>query len=1212
MPKAAVASPPRALTAEALRAALPFPTDPDFAEEVVEDFRSEELPGVEEADLVAVLAEFWRFAEERWGEKPALRIRRAKGEGGRDLASDLLEIVQPDAPFLVDTIMGEAAEAGAEVRAMFHPVIEREEGRGKERRSLIQVWLAPLAPERGRLLIERIGEALGDVRTAVADFPAMRALMARTIAELAAAAPGDPAHLAEDLAFLAWMDKGHFVFLGARSYDYPRTSEGGYAAEEPLVQPEGSLGVLRDPTRAVLRRANEPAVLSAALRAHLELAEPVVVAKSNLRSRVHRRVMMDYVGVRRYGEDKKPYGEVRFVGLFTAAAYDEPARDTPLLRRKIAQVMERTGFSKGGHNAVRLANILETFPRDELFQMRAEELFSAAVDILHLSDRPRIKLFVRRDPFDRFVSVILFVPRERYDSRLRARAGEMLAKAFRGSLTAYYPSYTDAPLARVHYIIGLSPGRHPAPDLAALEAEIAAAARTWSDELEESASRQSGGASRFATWREAFPVAYRERWDAAEALADIAVMEGLPGADIAVRAFRQAGDSTLRFRLKLYRRGDAPVPLARVLPILDNMGLSALVEEGFELAPILPSGERDRIWIHEFLLEDERGERLVFSEIKGPFEEAFLAVWRGQAESDGFNRLVLELALLWREAALVRALARWRGQSGLDPTAAVQAAAAAENPKVVRLILELFRTKFDPASGLDLGPRRVAAGEMEGRIEAALQNVASLDADRALRRMAGAVTAMTRTNFYQGSETEPAKDHISFKIASGEVAELPAPRPFAEIFVASPRVEGVHLRMGPVARGGLRWSDRRDDFRTEILGLVKAQQVKNAVIVPVGAKGGFFPKLLPRGADGEAIRTEAIGAYEVFLHGLLDLTDNLDGQGRVAHPPGVIVHDGEDPYLVVAADKGTASFSDIANEVAADFGYWLGDAFASGGSAGFDHKAMAITALGAWEAVKRHFRELGKDIQREDFTVVGVGDMSGDVFGNGMLLSEHIKLLAAFDHRHVFLDPAPDPAASFAERKRLFELASSSWDDYDRALISPGGGVWPRTLKSIPLSEEARALLDLKVEAATPAELICAILKARCELLYLGGIGTYVKARSQSQLEVGDKANDPVRVNGADLRCKVVGEGANLGFTQAGRIEYARAGGRIDTDAIDNSAGVDTSDHEVNIKILTGAAIQAGSLKRADRDRLLHAMTGEVAALVLSHNTAQTLALSLL
>ncbi|HWF00451.1 MAG TPA: NAD-glutamate dehydrogenase [Caulobacteraceae bacterium] len=1182
-----------------------------FLAAVAEDYRPDELASVSLKDLAAALARFWSFGAAFEGGDPAMRLERARGLDGEPLAYDVLEIVQADAPFIVDSVMAEVAEQGVDIRGMFHPLA----GHGDERRSMIQVWLEPISPRRRERLLEGMRVTLADVHQAVDDFPAMLGLMARSIGELMRAAPGDPAILAEDIAFLRWLDDGHFVFLGARNYDYPRTPDGGYAAEEPTYDPDGGLGVLRDATRVVLRRDAEPAVLSVEQRDALATAGPLVVAKSNQRSRVHRRTFLDYIGVRRYGSDGRPSGEVRFVGLFTAEAYDGAARDTPVLRQRISETIAAAGFPAGSHNATRLTHILETFPRDELFQVTPAELLPIARDILHLSDRPRIRLFVRNDPFDRFISILLYAPRERFDERLRKRAAAILEAAWQGELTSATPSYGDAPLARVHFMLRVTPGAHPEPDLQELEAAVAQAARTWHDELETEVRgyiEDGPQAGRLLqTWGAAFPIGYQDRYAASEGLTDLLAADALSGAkgSVSVRAFREPGEGARHFRFKLYRRGNEPARLANVLPILADMGLSALSEEGFE---VTPGDDSSPVWIHEFVVEDEDGEHLSFADVRAPFEDAFPAVWSGETESDGFNRLVLALAISWREAALVRALARYRQQSGLDPSQPVQEAALACYPDVALLILKLFAVRFDPASHASIEERQATAAALAGEIEAALQAVESLDDDRALRRIAGLVGALTRTNFYQTDPHGRPKPYISFKIASREIAELPAPKPFREIFVASPVVEGVHLRMGPIARGGLRWSDRRDDFRTEVLGLVKAQQVKNAVIVPVGSKGGFFPKRLPRGGSAQAIREEAIVAYKVFLCGLLDITDTIDANGKVAHPKDVILHDGDDPYLVVAADKGTASFSDIANGVAQDYGFWLGDAFASGGSAGFDHKAMAITARGAWESVKRHFRELGKDIQTQPTSVIGVGDMSGDVFGNGMLLSKSLQLIAAFDHRHIFIDPAPDPKASWAERQRLYDLPASSWDSYDRALISEGGGVWPRTLKSVPVSPQMAALLDLKVDALSPGELITAILKARAELLYLGGIGTYVKASWQSNLEVGDKANDAIRVNGRELRCKVVGEGANLGFTQAGRIEFALGGGRIDTDAIDNSAGVDTSDHEVNIKILTGMAERAGDLAPADRDPLLAAMTDDVASHVLAHNYDQTLALTLL
>ncbi|MBO9707209.1 MAG: NAD-glutamate dehydrogenase [Caulobacter sp.] len=1183
-----------------------------FVAAVQEDWSAEELPGLDPADVAHALVDFWTYGQDAVGPL-AVRVRRARRADGTDLKSDLLEIVQPDRPFLVDSIMGAIAEQGFSVRAMFHPVVDTPAGR----RSMIQVYLAPVGEDREAALIEAVREALADVHLAVDDFDAMKGLIRRTIEELAGSpAPISEAERAEGLAFLNWLEGDRFVFLGARVYDYPRTSDGGYAAEEPLYQPEGSLGVLRDQTKTVLRRESEPAILSPQVRDHLLLGAPLVVAKSNLRSKVHRRGYMDYVGVRRYGPDGKPSGEVRFVGLFTAEAYETPAHEVPVIRRKVEHVLREAGKDPDSHSGKRLRNILETWPRDELFQIPEEELLAMAMGVLHLYDRPRVRLFARRDPFDRFISVLMFVPRERYDSGVRERAGDLLAKAYEGRVSAYYPSFSDAPLARVHYVIGVTPGRHGEPDLAALEVAVAETARTWDDRFE-AAVRDGGAPGRvaetLARYAGAFPPGYRDQYDAAEALADIAVIDDLAdGEPVRVRAFRRAGDDALTFRFKLYRPG-AAAPLADVLPILEHMGLKALIEDGFKVSPKGIS----KVWVHEFTLRDERGEHLTFDDVKLAFEAAFVAIWSGRAESDGFNRLVLELGVGWREAALVRALARYRQQTGLDPSQGVQEQALSDNPGVTRLILDLFKIKFDPAVRADLSARAEQAKAVEARIVEALQAVESLDADRVLRRIAALVGAIQRTNFYQtGPDGEP-KPYISYKIASRELDDLPAPKPYREIYVSAPHVEGVHLRFGPVARGGLRWSDRRDDFRTEVLGLVKAQQVKNAVIVPVGSKGGFYPKQLPRGGDRDAIQAEAIRAYKTFLSGLLDITDNIDADNRIVPPPAVVAHDGEDPYLVVAADKGTATFSDIANGVAESYGFWLGDAFASGGSVGYDHKVMGITARGAWEAVKRHFRELGKDIQSEPFTVVGVGDMSGDVFGNGMLLSKQTRLLAAFDHRHIFLDPDPDPARSWEERSRMFKLPRSSWDDYDKALISKGGGVFPRTLKQIPLSPEVRAMLDLKAESVTPNELLTAILKARAELLYFGGIGNYVKARWESQADAGDKANDAIRVNGADLRVKVVGEGANLGATQAGRIEFAQvgaggAGGHINTDAIDNSAGVDSSDHEVNIKILTGILERSGEMTREARNALLPTMTDDVAQHVLADNYDQTLALSLM
>ena len=1199
--------------AKALKRKSLSPVQQSFLDQVAADWRAEELPGIAFEELSASLADFWRFAETLTTAEPQIRLVPAKGKGGRDLQLDVLQIVQEDRPFLVDSVMGELADAGLDVRAMFHPVVTL----GDRETSMIAVVLAPVGEDRRAALIEGLKATLEDVRVAVADFAAMGALMRSTARELAASsAPAHAYGLDEYLAFIDWLTADRFVLLGARVYEYPRTADGGYAAEEPVFKSKDSLGVLRDRSRSVLRRASEPAVLTSDLERYLEQAAPLVVAKSNLRSRVHRRANMDYIGVKRYGPDGAAIGEVRFVGLFTLDAYEARADDTPLVRRKVQHVIGRLGENPSAHTAKRLHNIMETYPRDELFQIDEAELYDTAMGVLHLYDRPRVRLFARQDTFDRFVSVLMYVPRDRYDSEIREQAGRMIAAAWGGRVSAYYPNFSAEPLARVHFVIGVTPAEHPQPDVRWLETEIAQQVRTWGDRFETLV--RSGGApvgtvaDLLARYVGAFPAGYRDRYDAGEALTDLAVIEAVsPEAPLRVRAYRQEGDSKLCFRFKLYH-AETAVPLADVLPILENMGLKAMTEDGFAIKRRTPDGERrETIWIHEFELEDARGENLVFADIKEPFENAFTAVWEGRAESDGYNRLVMELGVSWREASLMRAFARHRQQSGLDPSQSVQTASLSAYPGVARLILDLFRIKFDPAIHSDIAARAEQAEKVFAEIMDALQAVESLDTDRVLRRLALLVQAMVRTNYYQTGPDGQPKPYISFKIKSRDLIDLPAPKPYREIFVCSPRVEGVHLRFGPVARGGLRWSDRRDDFRTEVLGLVKAQQVKNAVIVPVGAKGGFYPKQLVRGASADDTRAEAVAAYKVFLCGLLDITDNLDAKGKTVRPESVIAHEDDDPYLVVAADKGTATFSDIANGVAGDYGFWLGDAFASGGSAGYDHKVMGITAKGAWEAVKRHFRELGKDIQTEPFTCIGVGDMSGDVFGNGALLSKAMKLVAAFDHRHIFIDPNPDPKTSWIERKRMFDLPRSSWADYNKAVISKGGGVFPRTSKTVPLSPEIRTLLEIDDKELAPSDLIKAILKAKAELLYLGGIGTYIKAPSESHADVGDKANDAVRVDAGELRVQVVGEGANLGVTQAGRIAFARAGGRIDTDAIDNSAGVDTSDHEVNIKILTGQAERAGVLKPADRDPLLFSMTDQVGANVLAHNYAQTLALSL-
>ncbi len=1192
----------------------------NFLTQILEDFDADELADLSAGDLNRVIAGFWEYGSQREGAQTLRRVTPARDSKGQLTAYDVVEIIQSDSPFIVETVMGELIDQGVSIRSMFHPVVTAHRDFDGNRvrtgddikESMMLVFIERQSTERHKQIIEGADQSLNDLKLAVRDFPRMQKLLAEEIAALEKQrgnAAIDPSALDENLAFLRWIDENHFVFLGARGYAYPRESDGSYAREEPLNQMQEGFGVLRDAGRAVLRRSSEPAVLSQQLMTQLENSEPVTVAKANLKSRVHRRVYMDYIGIKRYGADGKASGEVRFVGLFTSEAYDRPAFEVPLIRRKAEHVLHEAAALglQGGYNEKRLKNIVETYPRDELFQMTEQDLLRIARGILHLSDRPRVRLFTRVDPFDRFISVMLYIPREIYQSQMQKQAGEILAAAWCGRVSASYSYITESLLSCIHYIIGVTPGDHFEPNIADVEADIENITRTWPQKVEkqvESLDQAPIGID-WMLWARAFPAGYQERYTTGEAVTDTIYLQGLSDdAPVNVRAYQRLEDDESHFCFKLYTRAEKAIPLSDILPVLGNMGLKTLEEYGYHVR----SKTIGTYWVHEFILKLPRGHASAFADFRDEFEQTLLALWYGKTEDDGFNALALT-GQSWREVALLRAFCRYRVQSGLDPSPDIQQAALRDNPEVVEALLELFNAKF-ALDGGDAKLRLTAVEAAAAQIETLLQKVASLDHDRVLRRLAALIGAMRRTNYFQKVHGND-KPYISFKVASRELVDLPEPKPYREIFIWSPGVEGVHLRFGPVARGGLRWSDRKDDFRTEVLGLVKAQQVKNAVIVPVGSKGGFFPKKLPKNGTPDEVKNAAIVAYKTFLSGLLDLTDNLDARGNIMPPADVIRWDDPDPYLVVAADKGTATFSDIANGVSTDYNFWLGDAFASGGSVGYDHKVMGITARGAWEAVKRHFREIGKDIQTEAFTAAGVGDMSGDVFGNGMLLSKETLLVAAFDHRDIFIDPNPDAAKSFAERERMFALPRSSWQDYNKELISRGGGIFPRSQKSIPLSPETKALLDLEANEVSPFELMQAILKARVELLYFGGIGTYIKSPVQAHLDVGDKANDAIRIDGPEVRAKVIGEGANLGVTQAGRISCAESGVRLNTDAIDNSAGVDCSDHEVNIKILLSQVIASGKLKAEARDDLLASMTDDVARHVLKHNYDQTLALSL-
>jgi glutamate dehydrogenase len=1183
----------------------------------------EDLMRYDPRQLAELAADAWSLLAVRKPGVPKIRLDGHGASAGheRPRSESVLEIVNDDMPFLVDSVLAELGELGIDVRFVVHPVfsVERDQAGhltafkglkpapGALRESVIYIHVERIDEEARRAeIVEAIEQVLADVRLCVSDWRTMIARVQETIAGLKSNPPPLPAaEIDEAVAFLQWLVDNNFTFLGIRNYEFTAGEE----KLEPVF--ESGLGILRARDRRVVQRWDRPLVITPEMQALLKAPTLLIVTKAAARSHVHRRVHMDYVGVKRFDRDGKLVGELRMVGLFTSTAYTRSTRSIPYLRRKVDAVLKRAGFDPDGHSGKALVNVLENYPRDELFQLDEDTLYRFAMAVLQLDERPRLRVLPRRDRFDRFVSILIYVPRERYDSEVRKAIGDYLAEVYHGRVAAFYPFFPEGPLVRVHFIIALTPGDAPNPDRATLERAVEAIVRTWIDDLGDEIGRAYDPARANVLrqrYRHAFSDGYREMYSPGTAVGDIRVIEGLTldrplGADF----HRRSSEPENAVRLKVWS-WNRPIPLSERVPVLENMGFKVVDERTYQIAR--NTADRVDVWFHDMLLERADARAVDLAATKRALEALFLVVMRGGAENDGYNALVLTAGLMWRDVALIRAISRFLRQIRVPFSQDYMWTTLVKHAPIAAEIVRLFRARFDPRGDRSSEERSAEEAEIAATIEAALQGVQSLDEDRILRRFVNAVQAAIRTNFYQIDADGQPKQLIAVKFASRKLDGVPLPRPLYEIFVYSPRVEGVHLRFGKVARGGIRWSDRPQDFRTEILGLVKAQQVKNAVIVPVGAKGGFVPKRVPKDGTRDAVQAEGTAAYKLFISTLLDITDNLDGK-KVVAPANVVRHDDDDPYLVVAADKGTATFSDIANAIAQEHSFWLDDAFASGGSAGYDHKKMGITARGAWESVKRHFREMDVDVAAAPFTVVGVGDMSGDVFGNGMLRERTIKLVAAFDHRDIFIDPAPDPRRSFEERRRLFDLPRSSWQDYDRALISKGGGVFSRALKEIALSPEARAVLGFTEAKATPQEVIKAVLKAPVDLLFFGGIGTYVRASTETDDAVGDRANDPVRIAGADIRAKVIGEGANLGMTQRGRIEAALNGIRLNTDAIDNSAGVNTSDVEVNLKIALATPMRDGRLSREARNRLLADMTEDVAALVLRNNYLQPLAISL-
>jgi glutamate dehydrogenase len=1141
---------------------------------------------------------------------------------GWDSGHSVVQVVTDDMPFLVDSVTMELNRHQLSTHLIVHPQLKicrdvagRLQGQGDgEGLVLEESWIhIEIDRQTDRTVLagleEDIQRVLRDVRAAVEDEDKMRSLARTIAADLRRTLPPLPEEeTADGVELLDWLADDHFTFLGYREY----ALETGDDGERLRAVPGTGRGILRsDEPESTSFASLPPEVRAKAHEPHL-----LVLTKANSRATVHRPAYLDYVGVKKFGDGGEVVGERRFLGLFTHAAYSESIEHVPVLRYKLAAVLDRAGLSADSYDGKDLVEILETYPRDDLFQIPVDELYPVAMSVLRLRERKQLRLFVRKDAYGRYMSCLVFLPRDRYTTQIRLRIQEILRSAFDGVSVDYSAMVGDSALARLHVVVRGERGR-PLPDdvdLAELEARLAGATRSWADDLVEAIVEQFGeekAGTLTRRYANAFPEGYKADFPARTACADLKRLEALtePG-QIAINLYEPYGAQAGDRRLKVYRLGP-PISLSHVLPLLHNMGVEVVDERPYEIAP----ENSRRSWIYDLGLRYEPSPDVDESDIKELFQDAFTALWRDLVESDPFNALVLRAGLAWRPVMALRAYARYLRQTGTTFSERYIEQVLVDNPRIARLLVRLFESRFDPQLGGRAGHAPDAHEELGSaiaeEIEGALDSVASLDEDRILRLFLSMIRATLRTNYYQRTPNGTPKPYLSLKFDPEAIPDLPLPKPQFEIFVYSPRLEGVHLRFGSVARGGLRWSDRREDFRTEILGLVKAQAVKNTVIVPAGAKGGFVCKRLPDPSDREAFLAEGVASYKQFISGLLDITDNLIG-GEVVPAEDVVRHDGDDTYLVVAADKGTATFSDIANEVAASYGFWLGDAFASGGSVGYDHKGMGITARGAWESVKYHFRTLGVDVQNEDFTVVGVGDMSGDVFGNGMLLSRHIRLVAAFDHRHIFLDPSPDPETSYAERERLFKLARSSWADYDTGLISKGGGVHSRSAKKIPLTPQVREALGIAggVTAMTPHELIHAILCAPVDLTWNGGIGTYVKASGETHADVGDKANDVLRADATDLRCKVVGEGGNLGLTQRARIEFALGGGLVNTDFIDNSAGVDTSDHEVNIKILLDQVVRDGEMTDKQRNTLFMDMTDEVADLVLRDNIAQNVALA--
>jgi glutamate dehydrogenase len=1197
----------------------------------------------------------WEFMRQRSpGEYKRRIFNPTQKTDGWESDQTILQFLLDDQPFLVDTISTEINRKGFSINLVIHfggVKIVRDDKKNIKKilhfdadapNALSE---APIYieidkendPEKLKDLQEGLDEVVRDARLAVSDWRHIEAQVRVALKEMGEAPPPvSGEELQEAKAFFHWLLDNNFTFLGYRKYDFKT----GKKSALRLV-PESGLGVLQSNVTHDDKRIRYCAELpDKACEMAIAKSPFCLLAKTNTRSTVHGNRYTDFVSLKRFNKAGEIIGEHWFIGLYTSPVYTENPKVIPIVRLKVAAVLQRSGLPPNGHSYKALRHILDTLPRDDLFQASVDELFQLGMGISQLQDRRCIRLFMRKDVFERFVSCLVYLPRDDFDMALCYRMQDILKEALQGVEISYETSFSDAILARIHFTVRISPDKAHIDDIDEIEKKLIAAGQSWNDGLYDHLEKRLGKAKAdelIPYYRRAFPAGYREVMTPAEAVFDVEHIESLTQENtLEMALYRSRGASERMVRFKLFHPKET-IPLSDAIPILEKMGLRVIGEQPYHI--VIKDGRA--VWINDFNMYYSKDHPINIEENRQIFQEAFKRIWFGQAEHDGFSALVLGAHLGWREISMLRAYAKYLRQIGFSLSQEYMERALTNNPVLTRLLVQLFNHRFDPSLQENEGHDLIISG-LEADFRLALKPVTNLDEDRILRMFLNLIQSTVRTNYFQvcsspltswecsqhdsvthlvdacpvslnpmgiGIESSP-KPYISFKFNPVEIVDLPLPHPAHEIFVYSPRFEGLHLRAGKVARGGIRWSDRREDFRTEVLGLMKAQQVKNAVIVPAGAKGGFVAKCLPEEGTREEIMAEGIHCYQNFIRGLLDLTDNRSGE-TIVFPEKVVRYDEQDPYLVVAADKGTATFSDIANAIAAEYGFWLGDAFASGGSTGYDHKKIGITARGAWESVKQNAQQMDLDIDAKPFTVLGIGDMAGDVFGNGMLLSKQIKLVAAFNGLHIFLDPNPDPKVSFKERSRLFKLSRSSWEDYNPSLISKGGGVYKRSLKAIKLSKQMKDMLKVESEALTPSEIVHLLLKMDVDLLWNGGIGTYVKASTESHLDAGDRANDTVRVNGNELACRMVGEGGNLGFTQLGRIEYELSGGRINTDFIDNSGGVACSDQEVNIKILLNEVVAQGKLTESKRNQLLADMTDDVAHIVLHNNYRQVRAITL-